>query len=110
MNARRKLLVALSAAAIAPFAAVAQKAGALRRVGILHGRFPGNRDIEEFRKGLRELGYREGENLKLEFRWADGRPERLRALADELVRADVEVIFTAATTGALAAKGATATI
>jgi putative ABC transport system substrate-binding protein len=56
------------------------------------------------------LGYREGENAHFEFRWAEGRPERLAGLASELVAQRVDVIFTATTTGALAAKKATSTI
>lgn len=107
---RRQVLTVLSAVAIAPYAAFAQKVGMVRRVGVLHAYFPGDGNVEEFRKGLHDLGYRNGENLKLEFRWAEGKPERLRALADDLVRSNVELIFTASTPGALAAKGATTTI
>jgi ABC-type uncharacterized transport system substrate-binding protein len=114
MTTRRELLIAFGAsvlaAPLAPAVVRAQKPGTIRRVGILHARFPGDTDVEEFRKGLHELGHHEGENLKLEYRWAEGKPERLRALADELVRANVESIFTASTPGALAAKSATATI
>jgi ABC-type uncharacterized transport system substrate-binding protein len=95
---------------MAPSVIAAQKTSVPRRVGILHGQSPGNKDVDEFRKGLRELGYLEGENLTLEYRWAEGKPERLRALADELVRANIELIFTASTPGALAAKSATKTI
>jgi putative ABC transport system substrate-binding protein len=107
---RRQVLTVLSAVAIAPYAAFAQKVRMVRRVGVLHAYFPGDGNVEEFRKGLHDLGYRNGENLKLEFRWAEGKPERLRALADDLVRSNVELIFTASTPGALAAKGATTTI
>jgi putative ABC transport system substrate-binding protein len=107
---RRQVLTVLSAVAIAPYAAFAQKVRMVRRVGVLHTYFPGDGNVEEFRKGLHDLGYRNGENLKLEFRWAEGKPERLRALADDLVRSNVELIFTASTPGALAAKGATTTI
>jgi putative ABC transport system substrate-binding protein len=59
---------------------------------------------------MRELGYREGENAHFEIRWAEGRPERLAGLASELVAQKVDIIFTATTTGALAAKKATSTI
>jgi putative ABC transport system substrate-binding protein len=107
---RRAFLRAIGVGFVAPGAVNAQKTGILRRVGILHARFPGNSDVEKFRKGLHELGRHEGKNLKLEYRWAEGRPERLRALADELVRTNVELIFTATTPGALAAKGASDTI
>ena len=111
MKTRRQLLIALGASALAaPLASFAQQQGKIRCVGILHALYPGNLDVEEFRKGLHELGRHEGENLSLEYRWAKGEPERLRALADELVRTNVELIFTATTPGALAAKGATTTI
>jgi len=110
VTTRRRLLRALSAVVIAPHAAFAQKAGVVRRVGILNHLFPGDTYVEEFRKGLHDLGYRDGENLRLEFRWAEGKPERLPMLAGELVRSKVDVIFTASTPGALAAKGATTAI
>jgi ABC-type uncharacterized transport system substrate-binding protein len=63
-----------------------------------------------FRSGLRDLGYVEGKNLILEFRWADGDESRLPELAAELVRLNVDVIVTHGTAGGLAAKRATATI
>jgi putative ABC transport system substrate-binding protein len=84
----------------------------MRRIGILGptslkaaaGRWPA------FFSGLRDLGYIEGKNLLIESRWAEGKYERLRDLAAELVRLKVEVIVTHTTTGALAAKQATASI
>jgi putative ABC transport system substrate-binding protein len=48
--------------------------------------------LEDFRLGLRELGYVEGKNIQLEIRWGEGKLERLPALADELVRLNVDVI------------------
>src|SRR5438067_13111979 len=60
--------------------------------------------VEAFRAGLRELGYVEGKNVAIEFRWADNDYERLSGLAEELVRAKVDVIVTASTPGAMAAK------
>ena len=68
------------------------------------------RRVEGFRSGLRELGYTEGKNTVIEFRWANGNAERLPALAAELVAANVDVLVTATTQGALAAKGATKTV
>ena len=53
-------------------------------------------DLEAFRQGLRELGYVEGQNIAIEYRFAEGQPERLPALAAELVRLKVDVIVTAA--------------
>jgi putative tryptophan/tyrosine transport system substrate-binding protein len=62
------------------------------------------------RAGLRDLGWLEGTNLLIEYRWADGNYERLRGLADELVQLKVDVLVTHGTPGALAAKSATSTI
>lgn len=66
--------------------------------------------VETFRQGLRELGYVEGKNIIVEYRYADGRAERLPDLATELVRMKVDVIVTASTPGVLAAKNASSTI
>ena len=66
--------------------------------------------MEALRTGLRELGYTEGKNVAIEFRWADGDYERLPGLAEELVRLKVDVLVTYATPGAMAAKNATRTI
>jgi len=66
--------------------------------------------VEAFRQRLRELGYVEGENIFIEYRYADGKPDRLPDLAAELVRLKVDVILTGAISGVLAAKKASATI
>src|SRR5882672_1533788 len=66
--------------------------------------------VESLRAGLRDLGYVEGKNIVIEFRWAEGRYDRLPDLAAELVRLKVDVLVTAGTPGALAAKQATTTI
>src|SRR5215467_4419556 len=65
---------------------------------------------EAFRAGLRNLGYIEGRNILIEFRWADGHYDRLPELATELVRLNVNVILTHGAAGAVAAKQATTTI
>src|SRR5215472_7786469 len=66
--------------------------------------------LAALRAGLRDLGWVEGTNLLIEYRWAEGNYERLRGLADELVQRKVDVLVTHATPGALAAKSATSTI
>ena len=67
-------------------------------------------DSAAFRAGLRDLGWTEGKNLQIEFRWAEGNYERLPALAQELIRLNVDVLVTHGAAGSLAAKGATSTI
>ena len=66
--------------------------------------------LAAFRAGLSDLGYVEGKNIIIEFRWADGNNSRLTELAAELVRLNVDVIVTHATVGALAARQATTSI
>ena len=66
--------------------------------------------IEAFRQGLRDLGYVEGRNIVIEYRWAEGKPERMRELADELVRLKVDVIIAPSSIYTAAAKRATSTI
>jgi len=67
-------------------------------------------NLPGFRQGLRELGYVEGKNITIEDRLAEGKPDRLPALATELVRLKVDVIATQSTPAAIAAKNATSTI
>ena len=66
--------------------------------------------VDSFRDGLRELGYQEGRNIVIEYRWADGKYERFPALVAELIAAKVDVIVTAGTPAALAVKKATTTV
>jgi putative ABC transport system substrate-binding protein len=115
MNNRRKLVVAIGAGSLAaPFALRAQPAGKVWRVGFLTLRSrPDSFDagvFGTFRAGLRELGYVEGNNLVIEWRLADGKPERLAGLAAELVALNVDVIVTAASQPTAAAQKATTTI
>ena len=82
------------------------------RIGYLgNSSLPLERDfVDAFRQGLRDLGYAEGHNILIEYRWAEGRYDRLPEFAAELVRLKVDVLLTAGTPGALAAKQATQTI
>jgi ABC-type uncharacterized transport system substrate-binding protein len=96
---------------VAPLAALAQQSAKVRRIGYLGNSSPAlERDfVDAFRQGLRDLGYAEGQNLLIEFRWAEGRYDRFPEFAAELVRLKVDVLLTAGTPGALAAKQATQT-
>jgi putative ABC transport system substrate-binding protein len=94
----------------APLAAEGQEARKIPVIGYLIERSGPTAFDEAFRLGLRELGYSEGRNVVVEYRWADGKAERLPALAAELVRLKVDVIVTSGTPGGLAAKNATSTI
>ena len=94
-----------------------QTPGKIPRIGFLSrelhpsdSRAAEPRRLEAFRQGLGELGYIEGKNLIIEYRYADGRPERLPALAEELVRLKVEIIVTDTAAPARAARKATSTI
>ncbi len=93
---------------LAPLAADAQQAAKVWRIGIL-ANVPGPH-WDAFRQGLRQLGYVEGQNIALENRWGEGRFDRLPALVGELVRLRVDLIVTAGTPAARAAKEATTTI
>jgi ABC-type uncharacterized transport system substrate-binding protein len=92
--------------------AEAQKAGKVPRVGFLDptSRAVSTARIEAFRQGLRKLGYTEGKNIEIDYRFTDGNSARLNDLASELVRLNVDVIVTRAVPGAVAAKHATTTI
>jgi len=96
----------------AAFAARAQPATKLHRIGILES-LPAAQNaanLDALRKGLRDFGYVEGQNLTIEYRSADGHPERFPDLASELVRLKVDLIVTRGTPAARAAKNATRTI
>ena len=108
---RRETVVALLALVAAPFAAEAQQTAKIARIGYLANLLAVNpRGLEAFRQGLRDLGYVEGRNLVIEYRDAEGKLERLPALAAELVALKVDVVLAGATLAALAAKQATRTI
>ena len=108
---RRNTVLALLALGAAPFAAEAQQAAKVARIGYLSHNLAVNRHLQEaFRQGLRDLGYVEGRNVVIEYRDAEGKVERLPALAAELVALKVDVIVTVSNTTALAAKQATRTV
>ena len=115
MNNRRKLLVALGASVIAaPLSSFAQQQGKVWRVGILATRSrPASLEataFNQFLRGMRELGYIEGKNLQVEFRWAEAKHESLPGLAAELVQLKVDVIVAAGAQDIDAARKATSTI
>jgi putative ABC transport system substrate-binding protein len=115
MTTRRTALsLALASLAMAGLPALAQPGGRAWRIGFLSPAASSSSvwavRIEALKAGLRELGYVEGRNLVIDFRWAEGDLARLPALADELVRLKPDVIVTATTPGAMAAKRATQSI
>ena len=108
---RRKAVLALLALSVAPLAAEGQPMEKVYRIGFLWDSptvFP--ESIEAFRQGLRDLGYVEGRNVVIEYRWAEGKPERMRQLAEQLVRLKVDVIMAPSSIYTGAAKRATSTI
>jgi putative tryptophan/tyrosine transport system substrate-binding protein len=104
---RREFLALLGLAVSSPVHA--QQPAKIRRIGILETVSPAlnARNLEALRRGLRELGYVEDRNYVLEYRSADGDAQRYPALADELVRLDVDLIVTRGTPAARAARNAT---
>lgn len=114
MNNRRKLVIALGVGALAqPLASLAQQQGKAWRVGFLALRRPKSLDSDyfgAFPRSMQELGYTEGKNLIIEWRYADSEVERLAALAAELVQMRVDVIVVGDTPAARAAQRATATL
>ena len=94
-----------------PLLATAQPRGTIPRVGVLDPSFPpGPSCLAGFRQGLRDLGYVEGQTITLVSRYAEGQPDRLPALAAELVQLTPDVLWTHSNPAAHAAKQATTTI
>ena len=113
MNARRKLLVAIGASVLTtPLASLGQQQSRVARIGYLaaDSMTDNPNRVQAFRDGLHELGYVEGKNLVIEYRWAEGKFERLPSLVGELVRLPVDVIVAVSDQIIFAAKQATTTI
>src|SRR5215467_7440746 len=110
---RREFITLVGAAVAWPLAARGQQVSSVPRIGYLS---PGSASpgplnyYDEFRRELRELGYVEGQNIVIDYRFADGRFDRLPQLAAELVQLNVDVIVSVVTQASLAAKNATRTI
>jgi len=112
MNRRAFLSAVMGGVFATPRAAGAQQLSKVPRIGLLGTDSPAgaaNR-LEDFRQGLRDLGYVEGQNIAIEYRWAEGRVERVPDLAAQLVGLKVDVIVATSSPMALAAKKATRTI
>jgi putative tryptophan/tyrosine transport system substrate-binding protein len=108
---RREFVAGLASAAAWPLAVRAQPAVGRYRIGMLDTSAQAvNANFTAFRQALLELGYIDGQNLRFEYRSADGRNESFPGLADELARLQVDLIVTRGTPAALAAKAATASI
>jgi putative ABC transport system substrate-binding protein len=117
VNLRRRVLLIAGAGLYAlrlpttPFAQQSSRVWRLGFLGAASAAAPGSvKRIDALREGLRALGYIEGKNLIIEYRWAENKYERLPALADELVRLNIDVIVTYGTPGTLAAKQSTKSI
>jgi putative ABC transport system substrate-binding protein len=111
MIGRRTFIAGLGSAAAWPVVARAQQA-AVPVIGYLSAQSADDdyKNVTPFLQGLKEIGYVEGQNVAVEYRWAENRYDRLPALAADLVRRGLAVIVAASTTAAQAAKAATTTI
>ena len=110
MNRRGSVLALLGlGVAAAPLVAKAQHAGRVYQIGFVSPTSPGSRNVA-FVQGLRELGYVQGRNGNIAMRFAEGEPERLPGLVEEVIRLKVDVLVVGSTVGASPAKRATSTI
>src|SRR5687768_14785265 len=104
MPTRRALLAGFVASVAAPLAAEAQ-AGKVYRIGVLGNE--NNPPWDGFRQGLRDLGYIDGRNVSMDWRWSEGKPDRFPGLATEVVALKPDVIVASGTQAIRAAKRAT---
>jgi putative ABC transport system substrate-binding protein len=109
---RRGFISILGGAAAWPLAAVAQQAGKLPTIGFLGESTPAGQRlwVAAFVRRLAELGWTEGRNIAIEYRWAEGRNERFAELVDELIRLKVDIIVTQGAPAVAAAKRATSAV
>jgi putative ABC transport system substrate-binding protein len=109
---RRELITLLAGAAVRPLVAGAQEGGKVHRIGFLGSATAAGsaKAIESFRAGLREFGYVEAANIDIQFRWAEGKYDRLPQLVTELIATHVNVLVIHGTPAAVVAKQATTTI
>jgi ABC-type uncharacterized transport system substrate-binding protein len=107
---RRAFMYGSVAMLVAPPIAEAQQAGKVARIGVLRHGSPPDPFMDAFRQGLQELGYAEGRDITIEYRWAKGRDELLPGLAAELVRLKMDVILASGTAPVMAVKQATTSV
>jgi len=112
MNRRRFIGAVAAGLAAMPWVSRAQDTSRIWRIGFLEAGAPAANQhfLDAFKRGLREQGYIEGQNVVVVERWADGSVERFPVLLDELVQAKVDILVVASTPGAVAAKAAVKTI
>src|SRR5215212_12097677 len=109
---RREFIILLGGATAWPLAATAQQAGRVYRIGVLETTSADQNaaNMDALRRGMKVLGYIEGQNFAIEYRSANGRGERFPELALDLVHLKVDVIVTRGTPAVLAAKSATTSL